>query len=99
MLHLFLLYRVVILTRMTLKYCIGPKIQKWTELSPHEIYIRKILMANTSLLDKKSNTKFINETKNNVSLSCFERRAKIFKICQKEMPKNQLLQDSNKLHG
>ena len=96
MLHLFLLYRVVILTRMTLKYCIGPKIQKWTELSPHEIYIRKILMANRSFDESKINIK---EIKSNVSFSCFERRAKIFEVCQKEMSKNKLLQDSNKLHG
>ena len=89
---------MVIITRLTLKYYIGPKIQKWTEIPPHEIYIRKILMADTSLFDKKSKLN-IKEIKSNVSFSCFEKRAKILEVCQNEMPKNKLLQDSNKLHG
>ena len=81
-----------------MKYYIGPKIQKWTEIPPHEIYIRKILMADSRSIFDESKIN-IKEIKSNVSFSFYERTTKIFEVCQKEMSKNKLLQDSNKLHG
>ena len=80
-----------------MKYYIGPKFEKMTQIPSHDLYIRNVLMARLILKDPKINVK---EVKSNVSSIYTARRARIQTICDKEYSKNNLLlKDSNKLHG
>ena len=81
-----------------MKYYIGPKVEKWTSISPHDKYIRNVLLS--SLILKKESTINVTEIKNNASIIYAHRRNIVKEICDREYSKNnELLLNSNKLHG
>ena len=92
---------VVILTRILLKYYIGPKVVKWNQVSPHERYIQNVLKRLNVVWKEPSNSKSnVKEIKYNLKQMYSSRRNRIRDICDREYSRNnQLLKDSNELHG
>lgn len=94
-------FRLAILTRFFLAYIIQPKVITNQSGSIREKHLEKLYLAKVRYSAAKKNINFdVDLAKANVSKYFEERRKNIEHVCQLEHQRgNQLLKESNQLHG